>query len=167
MVEANHLLYPTKLAEPGKPVKKAVEGRESDHPDHLVVIKYVPSVGDSKRAIDEYVSDIFCGGTNTLSIYNVCEDSLLATPIIIDLAVLAELMTRITYKTDASEGAEYESMYSILSLLSIVLKAPVVKPGTAVVNGASRQRAALENFMRGVIGLQPNSEMELEKKLVW
>jgi len=167
MVEANHLLYPTKLAEPGKPIKKSGEGRDSDHPDHLVVIKYVPSVGDSKRAIDEYVSDIFCGGTNTLSIYNVCEDSLLATPIIIDLAVLAELMTRITYKTDASEAAEYESMYSILSLLSIVLKAPVVKPGTAVVNGASRQRAALENFMRGVIGLQPNSEMELEKKLVW
>lgn len=32
------------------------------HPDHLVVIKYVPTVGDSKRAIDEYVSELFCGG---------------------------------------------------------------------------------------------------------
>jgi myo-inositol-1-phosphate synthase len=26
------------------------------HPDHTVVIKYVPSAGDSKKAIDEYVS---------------------------------------------------------------------------------------------------------------
>jgi myo-inositol-1-phosphate synthase len=26
------------------------------HPDHSVVIKYVPASGDSKKAIDEYVS---------------------------------------------------------------------------------------------------------------
>ena len=48
------------------------------HPDHLVVIKYVPSVGDSKRALDEYDSSIFCGGENIISIHNTCEDSLLA-----------------------------------------------------------------------------------------
>ena len=30
--------------------------REGEHPDHVVVIKYVPSVDDSKRAMDEYVS---------------------------------------------------------------------------------------------------------------
>lgn len=27
-----------------------------EHPDHCVVIKYVPAVGDSKRALDEYTS---------------------------------------------------------------------------------------------------------------
>ena len=27
---------------------------EDEHPDHVVVIKYVPKVGDSKRAMDEY-----------------------------------------------------------------------------------------------------------------
>jgi hypothetical protein len=26
-----------------------------EHPDHCVVIKYIPYVGDSKRAMDEYV----------------------------------------------------------------------------------------------------------------
>lgn len=36
-------------------------GRE-EHPDHVVVIKYVPYVGDSKRAMDEYTSEIFMGG---------------------------------------------------------------------------------------------------------
>jgi myo-inositol-1-phosphate synthase len=34
----------------------------SSYPDHTVVIKYVPSSGDSKKAIDEYSSEIFMGG---------------------------------------------------------------------------------------------------------
>lgn len=42
-----------------------------------VVIKYVPYVGDSKRAMDEYVSEIMMGGTNTIAIHNTCEVSLL------------------------------------------------------------------------------------------
>lgn len=60
-----------------------------------MVIKYVPYVGDSKRAMDEYTSEIFMGGRNTLAIHNTCEDSLLAAPIILDLVILAELITRI------------------------------------------------------------------------
>merc|ERR1712146_157542 len=56
-----------------------------EHPDHTVVIKYVPFVGDSKRALDEYTSKIFMNGTNTIVMHNTCEDSLLATPLIIDL----------------------------------------------------------------------------------
>lgn len=76
-------------------------------------------------------------------------------------------MTRITYRTSESANGDFESMYSVLSLLSIMLKAPLVKPGTEVVNGFSRQRSALENFMRACIGLQPAHDMELEKKLTW
>lgn len=34
---------------------------KNEHPDHVVVIKYVPAVGDSKRALDEYQSEIFMG----------------------------------------------------------------------------------------------------------
>uniref|UniRef100_A0A8C5TWL0 inositol-3-phosphate synthase n=1 Tax=Malurus cyaneus samueli TaxID=2593467 RepID=A0A8C5TWL0_9PASS len=44
-----------------------------DRPDHCVVIKYVPYVGDSKRALDEYTSEIMMGGTNTIVIHNTCE----------------------------------------------------------------------------------------------
>ena len=50
MVGYNPILYPN-----------------NEHPDHIVVIKYVPSVGDSKRALDEYDSDIFYGGKNIIS----------------------------------------------------------------------------------------------------
>jgi myo-inositol-1-phosphate synthase len=70
---------------------------KDEHPDHVVVIKYVPYVGDSKRAMDEYTSEIFMGGKNTLVMHNTCEDSLLATPLILDLCIMAELCERITY----------------------------------------------------------------------
>merc|ERR1739848_361536 len=50
--------------------------KDGEHPDHTVVIKYVPYVADSKRAMDEYTSEIFMGGKNTLVIHNTCEDSL-------------------------------------------------------------------------------------------
>lgn len=40
-----------------------------------VVIKYVPYVGDSKRAMDEYTSEIMMGGTNTVALHNTCEVS--------------------------------------------------------------------------------------------
>jgi myo-inositol-1-phosphate synthase len=46
-----------------------------EHPDHVVVIKYVPGVGDSKRAMDEFSSEIFMGGTSTIAMHNTCEDA--------------------------------------------------------------------------------------------
>ena len=63
------------------------------------MIKYVPYVGDSKRAMDEYTSEIFMGGQNTIVLHNTCEDSLLAAPIILDLVIVAELAERIQIKT--------------------------------------------------------------------
>ena len=62
---------------------------------HPLPCRYVPYVGDSKRAMDEYTSEIFMGGRNTIVMHNTCEDSLLAAPIILDLVLLAELTTRI------------------------------------------------------------------------
>lgn len=74
-------------------------------PDHCVVIKYVPHVGDSKRAMDEYCSRIFLGGEHTLAIHNTCEDSLLAAPLIIDLVLLAEVLARVSVSgLDGEEG---------------------------------------------------------------
>ena len=70
-----------------------------EHPDHVVVIKYVPYVADSKRAMDEYTSEIFMGGRNTIALHNTCEDSLLAAPIILDLVILTELLTRIQVRS--------------------------------------------------------------------
>jgi myo-inositol-1-phosphate synthase len=145
MVEANHILY-----------------KEGEHPDHTVVIKYMPAVGDNKRALDEYYAEIFMGGHQTISLFNVCEDSLLASPLIIDLVLIAELMTRVAWKT---EGGEYKGFHSVLSILSYMLKAPLVPNGTPVVNALAKQRGALTNIFRACVGLQPESDMTLEHKL--
>lgn len=48
--------------------------------------------------MDEYISEIFMNGRQTIVMHNTCEDSLLAAPLIIDLVILTELMSRITYK---------------------------------------------------------------------
>ena len=103
MVAANTILY-----------------NKDEHPDHTVVIKYMPAVGDNKRALDEYYAEIFMGGHQTISLFNICEDSLLASPLIIDLVVLAEMMTRITWKAEGE--TEYKGFHSVLSVLSYMLK---------------------------------------------
>ncbi|THH13735.1 hypothetical protein EW146_g6519 [Bondarzewia mesenterica] len=167
MVAANNLLYKSAeevAAESGATGKdgKVVKG---EHPDHIVVIKYVPAVGDSKRAIDEYYSEIMGGGRSTISIFNECEDSLLATPLILDLTILAELLTRISYRDVASGAAEFKPLYPVLSLLSYMLKAPLVKPGTDVVNSLSRQRNALETFLKACIGLEGSNDLLLESRI--
>lgn len=148
MVSSNSLLY----------------SKSDEHPDHVVVIKYIPAVGDSKRAMDEYYNEIFLGGRNTIVIHNTCEDSLLAAPLIIDLALVAELFTRITFKTEGIE--DFKPFHSVLSILTYFLKAPLVPNGAPVINALFRQRQAIENILRACIGLPPQNEMSLESRCV-
>ena len=154
--EANSLLY--------RPGKEAT-GEKGERPDHCIVIKYIPAVGDQKVAMDDYTSELCMGGRNRLYVTNLCEDSLLASPLLIDLAIMSELMTRITYRVPDAADQEWKSMYSVLSLLSYSLKAPIVKPGTGVVNSLNRQRAAVTNFLRACLALAPESDLLLETRL--
>ena len=150
MVAANNVLY-----------------KDGEHPDHCVVIKYMPAVGDDKRALDEYYAEIFLDGHQTISLFNVCEDSLLASPLIIDLVLVAEMMTRVQWKAHSADGsaAEYSGFHSVLSILSYMLKAPLTPAGTPVVNALAKQRAALTNIFRACVGLEPENDMTLEHKL--
>ncbi|GME99123.1 unnamed protein product [Ambrosiozyma monospora] len=128
----------------------------------------MPAVGDSKVAMDEYYSELMLGGHNRISLHNVCEDSLLATPLIIDLLIMTEFLSRVTYKkVDAkSKAGEYESLYSVLSFLSYWLKAPLTRPGYLAINSLNKQRAGLDNFLRLLIGLEPLDELRFEERLV-
>lgn len=132
--------------------------------DHCIVIKYLPAVKDSKVAMDEYYSELMLGGHNKISIHNVCEDSLLATPLIIDLVVMAEFFSRVSYKKVGEE--EYDNFYSVLTLLSYWLKAPLAKPGFKPINGLNKQRLAVENLLRLLVGLPINNELRFEERLV-
>ena len=146
MVGNNPILYPSQ-----------------EHPDHLVVIKYVPSVGDSKRALDEYDSSIFCGGENIISIHNTCEDSLLAAPLILDMIILMEAFSRIMVKDEKMD--KFKHMVCIHSVLSFLFKAPRTPNNSPVINSLFQQRACLENTLRACRGLQPLSHMHLEWKM--
>ncbi|KAK9450094.1 uncharacterized protein V1518DRAFT_189690 [Limtongia smithiae] len=137
---------------------------KGNHVDHCIVIKYLKAVGDSKVAMDEYYSELMMGGHNTISIHNVCEDSLLASPLIIDLAVICEFFSRVTYKK-ADTDDEYEQFYPVLNVLSYWLKAPLVRPGFEPINGLNKQRQALENLLRAFVGLGPQNELKLEERL--
>jgi len=144
MVASNQILY----------------SKTGEHPDHVVVIKYVPYVGDSKRALDEYTSEIFMGGLNTIAMHNTCEDSLLATPIIIDLIILGELLQRVSYKTE--QMTNFENFHPVLNILSYLLKAPMVPPGKPVVNALFKQRSCIDNVLKACVGLPPDNNMKLE-----
>ncbi len=137
-------------------------------------------MGDSKRALDEYTSEIFLGGHNTISMHNTCEDSLLASPLIIDLVVLAELSDRIRFRKITSTGgdaaaaaaadaadseAPWERFHPVLSLLSFLLKAPLVPDGAPVVNALFPQRQAIINILRACVGLAPQNHMLLEQRM--
>jgi myo-inositol-1-phosphate synthase len=135
---------------------------ESTHIDHAVIIKYIPHVGDDKRAIDEYVSEIFLGGESIIEVYNMCQDSLLAVPVMLDLVILDELYSRITWKT--KEMSAFERFHPVNSSLSLFLKAPLVPENTPVVNVLYRQRLCIENLIRVCIGLAPENFMLLDNK---
>merc|ERR1719240_1602974 len=130
--QSNEILYP----------------KDNNHIDHEVVIKYVPFVQDSKRALDEYSSSIFMNGTNTISSYNICEDSLLATPLMIDMVVLGELFSRMSINDEA--------MGPVLSYFSFFFKAPSTNHDEYVINSFSRQRECLVNLLKVAAGIQPD-----------
>lgn len=162
-IDSNKILYPPEELKTGR----------DNHVDHCIVIKYLPAVGDSKVAMDEYYSELMLGGHNRISIHNVCEDSLLATPIIIDLLVMTEFFSRIKYRklkdnvSEVNDGlAEFNDFYPILTFLSYWLKAPLTRPGFKPINSLNRQRLALENFLRLLIGLPANNELRFEERLM-
>uniref|UniRef100_A0A0A9EBM0 INO1 n=1 Tax=Arundo donax TaxID=35708 RepID=A0A0A9EBM0_ARUDO len=64
-----------------------------------------------------------------------------------------------------AEGEEkFDSFHPVVTILSYLTKAPLVPPGTLVVNALAKQRAMLENIMRAFVGLAPENNMILGYK---
>jgi myo-inositol-1-phosphate synthase len=116
--------------------------------DHTIVIKYCPFVGDSKRAMDEYISKIFLNGWFTLVTHATCEDSLLAVPIMYDLVLLAEFFTRVQV-----DGG---NLGPVLSYLNFFFKAPVTNHQNYTFNSFSRQKLTLVNLLKVLGGIVPD-----------
>lgn len=153
IIQSNHILYP-------------VEKNQIKYPDHVIIIEYVPAVGDSKRAMDEYESEIFMGGRSTISIHNVCEDSLLAAPLMLDLVLFTQFLSKIRIARDTSASAPaFEAFHPILSILSFLLKAPLVPGHAPVINALTKQRKAIEGLLRACVGLPALDDLVLEHRL--
>ena len=135
---------------------------QGKNPDHEVVIKYVPSVGDSKRAIDEYYSELTLNGKNILSIYNLCEDSLLAVPLLLDVAIFSEFFSRVIF---IDEMGFIKKMSPNLSLLSFFFKSPFEDDNQPVINAFYKQRNAITNFIKACCGIPLDDLLSLHKKI--
>ena len=140
----------------------AINGNEILYPkndkgvDHDVIIRYIPFVGDSKRALDEYSSKIFIDGINTISTYNIYENSLLNVPIMIDIVLLDELFTWMSI-----DGNKFGP---ILSYLSFFFKAPTTNHPEYVINSFSRQRETIVNLLKAASGITPDDATLLSFK---
>ncbi|RXM96332.1 Inositol-3-phosphate synthase 1-A [Acipenser ruthenus] len=77
----------------------------------------------------ERFCDIIAGVHDTAhNLLKAIEDSLLASPLILDLVILTELCQRISFCTESQP--EFQGFHSVLSILSYLCKAPLVPEGT-------------------------------------
>jgi myo-inositol-1-phosphate synthase len=103
--------------------------------EHKVTIHYYPPRGDNKEGWDAI--DIFgwLGYPMQIKINFQCRDSILAAPLVLDMALLADLAAR------AGERGPQE-------WLSFFFKSPVTTPGRAPVHDLFRQQSALFERLR-------------------
>ncbi|MBC7386675.1 MAG: inositol-3-phosphate synthase [Cryobacterium sp.] len=102
---------------------------------HVVRINYYPPRGDNKEGWDNI--DIFgwLGYPMQIKVNFLCRDSILAAPLVLDLALFSDLASR-------------AGMRGIQEWMSFYYKAPIVKKGLTVEHDLSVQLLKLENTLR-------------------
>ena len=102
---------------------------------HVVRINYYPPRGDNKEGWDNI--DIFgwLGYPMQIKVNFLCRDSILAAPIVLDLALFMDLASR-------------ANMRGIQEWLSLYFKAPMAKQGLNPEHDLSVQLLKLENTLR-------------------
>ncbi|SOS77048.1 inositol-3-phosphate synthase [Plasmodium sp. gorilla clade G1] len=166
-----------------------VESLEKQKVNSEIVIKYVPYVGDDKKAIDEYISEIFMNGKNTIVLYNICQDSMLASPILIDLILLVELSQRVFFKPNQEKKtnedehllneniqiedyklshtilkpkySSFKNLDSVLFLSSLFCKSPFNSTVYKTRHSFFSQLESLWNFVRIISGLPIDAHIDL------
>lgn len=107
--------------------------------DHLVRINYYPPRGDNKEAWDNI--DIFgwLGYPMQIKINFLCIDSILAAPLVLDLALFLDLAKR-------------ASLFGIQEWLSFYFKSPQTAPGLYPEHDLFIQLTKLKNTLRWMMG---------------
>ena len=106
---------------------------------HKVRIDYYPPRGDNKEGWDNI--DIFgwLGYPMQIKVDFLCRDSILAAPIVLDLALLSDL-------------AQRAGMKGIQEWLSFYFKSPMAAPGLTPEHDLFIQQTKLKNTLRWLIG---------------
>ena len=107
---------------------------------HKVRINYYPPRGDNKEGWDNI--DIFgwCGRPMQIKIDFLCRDSILAAPLVLDLALFLDLGTRAGLPGGIQEW------------LSFYFKSPVTPPGLNPEHDLFIQQTKLKNTLRWMMG---------------
>ncbi len=116
---------------------------------HKVTINYYPPRGDSKEGWDNI--DIFgwMGYDMQIKVNFLCRDSILAAPLVLDLALFSDL-------------AQRAGMSGIQEWLSFYYKAPSVAEGNVVEHDIFIQSMKLKNTLRKMMGDSPITHAEGE-----
>lgn len=106
---------------------------------HKIRINYYPPHGDNKESWDNI--DIFgwLGYPMQIKINFLCRDSILAAPIVLDLALFLDL-------------AQRSGLLGIQEWLSFYFKAPQTAPGLPAQHDIFKQLSKLENTLRYLMG---------------
>ena len=106
---------------------------------HKVRINYYPPHGDNKESWDNI--DIFgwLGYSMQIKINFLCRDSILAAPIVLDLAIFMDLAKR-------------ANMSGIQEWLSFYFKSPQTAPGLRPEHDIFKQLIKLQNTLRHIMG---------------
>ncbi len=106
---------------------------------HKVRINYYPPKGDDKESWDHI--DIFgwLGYKMQIKVNFLCKDSILAAPVVLDLALFMDL-------------AQRANMSGIQEWLSFYYKSPQTKPGLPPLHDIFQQKIKLENTLRHMMG---------------
>ena len=115
--------------------------------DHVVRINYYPPRGDNKEGWDNI--DIFgwLGYPMQIKVDFLCRDSILAAPIVLDLALFLDLAAR-------------ADQYGVQEWLSFYLKAPQASSDAGPEHDIFIQQTKLKNTLREWMGEEPVTHSE-------
>lgn len=116
---------------------------------HKVTIHYYPPRGDDKEGWDAIDLVGWLGYPMQIKIDFQCRDSVLAAPLVLDLALFLDLARRVEWR-------------GIQEWLSFYFKVPLAGPGIAPEHDLFAQHAKLTNTLRVLAGEQPLDHVGLD-----
>jgi myo-inositol-1-phosphate synthase len=116
---------------------------------HKVSIHYYPPRGDAKEGWDNIDITGWLGYPMQIKVNFLCRDSILAAPLVLDIAIFMDLAKRLEWR-------------GIQEWMSFYFKTPMALEGLPVEHDLFIQSAKLKNTLRAVAGEQPITHLGLD-----